>query len=86
MAAVPLVVNFEGDFVLQLVGVESASTMDQVAQAAAVHSVGRRVKPRTTGVLRVIRQDARAPFPRGQTVADAGLQPMETVVVFWDKQ
>jgi len=86
MAGVPLVVNFEGDFVLQLVGADSAFTMDQLAQAAAVHSLGRRVKPRSTGVLRVSRQDAREPLPRGQTVAAAGLQPMETVVVHWDKQ
>jgi toluene monooxygenase system protein B len=86
MTAIPLVVNFEGDFVLQLVGAESGFSMDQLAQAAAAHSVGRRVKPRTTGVLRVSRQDAPEPFPRGQTIADAGLQPMETVVVHWDKQ
>jgi len=85
MSAVPLVVNFEGDFVLQLVGVDSANTMDQVAQAAAAHSIGRRVKPRAGGVLRVSRQDAPEPFARAQSVADAGLQPMETVVVFWNK-
>lgn len=86
MSAIPLVVNFEGDFVLQLVPVDSSSTMDQLAQAAAVHSVNRRVKPRASGVLRVSRQDASEPLARAQTVAAAGLQPMETVVVYWDKQ
>jgi toluene monooxygenase system protein B len=85
MSVVPLVVNFEGDFVLQLVPVEAASTMDQVAQAAAVHSINRRVKARPGGVLRVSRQDAEMPFGRAQTVEEAGLRPMETVVVHWDK-
>lgn len=84
MSQVPLVVNFEGDFVLQLVGVDSAFTMDEVAKAAAVHSVGRRVKPRSEGVLRVRRQDDAEPFLRTQTVAQAGLEPMETVVVYWN--
>lgn len=85
MSQVPLVVNFEGDFVLQLVGVDSAFTMDEVASAAAVHSVGRRVKPRSEGILRVRRQDDTQPLSRTQTVAQAGLEPMETIVVFWNE-
>ncbi len=83
MAGIPLVVNFERDFVLQLVGVDSAFTMDEVAKAAAVHSVGRRVKPRPEGILRVRRQDEEQPFPRSQTVESAGLEPMETIIVYW---
>jgi hypothetical protein len=45
MALFPLTSNFEGDFVLQLVAVDTDNTMDEVAAAAAVHSVGRRVGP-----------------------------------------
>lgn len=86
MSAVPLVVNFEGDFVLQLVGVDSAFTMDEVADAAALHSVGRRVRPRSEGVLRVRRQDDEKPLERSKTVAQAGLEPMETVVVYWNER
>ena len=46
MALFPLTSSFEGDFVLQLVAVDSENTMDEVAAAAAVHSVGRRVRAR----------------------------------------
>lgn len=83
MASIPLVVNFEGDFVLQLVPVDGQFTMDEVAAAAAHHSVGRRVKPRSEGTLRVRRQDDETPFERSLTVSDAKLEEMETVVVFW---
>lgn len=84
MADVPLVVNFESDFVLQLVAVDDQSTMDALAEAAAVHSVNRRVKPRP-GILRVRRQDG-DPLPRDLTVSEAGLEHMETVVVYWQQQ
>jgi hypothetical protein len=53
----PLTSNFEGDFVLQLVAVDTENTMDEVA-AAAVHSVGRRVRARPGHILRVRRQGA----------------------------
>jgi toluene monooxygenase system protein B len=35
MALFPLCCNFEGDFVLQLVPVDTENTMDEVAAAAA---------------------------------------------------
>ncbi len=43
MAPFPIVSNFERDFVLLLVPVDDQNTMDEVAAAAAHHSVGRRV-------------------------------------------
>ena len=46
MALFPLTSNFQEDFVLQLVAVDTENNMDEVAAAAAVHSVGRRVKAR----------------------------------------
>ena len=55
MALFPLTSNFEGDFVLQLVPVDTEHTMDEVAAAAAVHSVGRRVRARPGHILRVRR-------------------------------
>jgi toluene monooxygenase system protein B len=82
MKNISLVVNFEGDFVLQLLQINDSLTMDQLAQAAAAHSVGRRVKPRP-GILRVRRQDCEDPLPREHTVAATGLQNMETIVVSW---
>ena len=83
MALFPLTSNFQEDFVLQLVPIDTDNTMDEFAAAAAVHSVGRRVKPRA-GVLRVRRQGASDPFPRNLKIGEAGLRPMECVEVFWE--
>jgi len=83
MALFPLTSNFQEDFVLQLVAVDTENSMDDVAAAAAVHSVGRRVKARP-GVLRVRRQGEVEPFPRDLKVADAGLRPMECVEIYWE--
>lgn len=83
-STVPLVVNFEGDFVLQLVPVESHFTMDQVAEAAAHHSLNRRVKPQPDRTLRVRIQDAGSPVERGTTVEAAGFQVMETIEVYYE--
>ena len=47
MALFPLTSNFEGDFVLQLVAVDTDNTMDEVAAAAAV--AGRLVDVRSFG-------------------------------------
>jgi toluene monooxygenase system protein B len=73
MALFPLTSNFEGDFVLQLVAVDTDNTMDEVAAAAAVHSVGRRVRARPGHILRVRRQGGRLLCAR--EVADSGSSP-----------
>ncbi|KAB2915531.1 MAG: toluene monooxygenase [Dechloromonas sp.] len=83
MALYPLTSNFEGDFVLQLLPVDTENTMDEVAAAAAVHSVGRRVRDRPGCILRVRRQDAQEFFPRTMKVAESGLKPTETVEIIW---
>ena len=84
MALFPVSSNFEGDFVLQLVAVDSEDTMDQVAAAAAVHSVGRRVKARPGGILRVRRQGEENFFPRTLKVSESGLKPTETIEIMWE--
>jgi toluene monooxygenase system protein B len=84
MTALPIVSNFESDFVLQLVEVEEADSMDSVAEKCAHHSIGRRVAPRPGTILRVRLQDADAPFPREQTVAGAGIAPMDTIEIFFE--
>lgn len=84
MALFPLTSNFEGDFVLQLVPVDTENTMDEVAAAAAVHSVGRRVRARPDCIMRVRRQDAKECFPRTMKVAESGLKPTETVEIIWE--
>ena len=84
MALFPLTSNFEGDFVLQLVAVDSENTMDEVAAAAAVHSVGRRVRARPDCILRVRRQDAKEFLPRNMKVSESGLKPTETIEIIWE--
>ena len=84
MAALPIVSNFESDFVLQLVEVDEEDSMDAVAQKCAHHSIGRRVAARPGTVLRVRLQDAEAPLPREQTVAGAGIAPMDTVEILFE--
>ena len=84
MALFPLTSNFEGDFVLQLVAVDSENTMDEVAAAAAVHSVGRRVRARPDCIMRVRRQDATEFLPRTMKVSESGLKPTETIEIIWE--
>ncbi|KAI5915837.1 MAG: toluene-4-monooxygenase system B family protein [Proteobacteria bacterium] len=83
MALFPLTSNFEGDFVLQLVPVDTENTMDEVAAAAAVHSVGRRVRDRPGHILRVRRHGGTEFLPRTLKVAEAGFKPTETVDIIW---
>ncbi|CAE6848335.1 MULTISPECIES: toluene-4-monooxygenase system B family protein [Burkholderiaceae] len=84
MALFPLSSNFEGDFVLQLLPVDTENTMDEVASAAAHHSVGRRVKARPGHILRVRRQGSKEFLPRAMKVEDAGLKPTECVEIIWE--
>jgi toluene monooxygenase system protein B len=84
MALFPLTSNFEGDFVLQLVAVDSENTMDEVAAAAAHHSVGRRVRARPGQILRVRRQGGEEFLPRTMRVSESGLKPTETVEIIWE--
>ncbi len=84
MALFPVTSNFEGDFVLQLVAVDTENTMDEVAAAAAHHSVNRRVADRPGHGLRVRRQGSKEPFPRNLKVSESGLKPMECIEVIWE--
>lgn len=80
MAAVPLVGLFEGDFVLQLIAVQDTDSMEQVAQALAVHVVNRRVAPRNAP-MRVVHNGTM--LDPDATVAEAGLQPTDYIEVVW---
>lgn len=84
MALFPLTSKFQGDFVLQVLPVDTENSMDQVAAAAAHHSVGRRVAPRAGHVMRVRRQGAAELLPRTKTVVEIGLLPMECIEVIWE--
>jgi len=85
MALFPLSSWFEGDFVLQLLPVDTENTMDEVAAAAAVHSLNRRVAPRPGKILRVRRHSTGEVLARDVKVKDAKLKPTEAIdVVFAD--
>lgn len=79
MALYPLISNFQHDFVLQLLAVDTENTMDEVAAAAAHHSVGRRVAPQPGKVIRVRRQGDSEFFPRDRKLGESGIKPMECV-------
>lgn len=79
MALFPVISNFQHDFVLQLVPVDTENTMDEVCAAAAHHSVGRRVAPQPGKVVRVRRQGGEAFFPRQARLRETDIRPMETL-------
>lgn len=79
MALFPVISNFQYDFVLQLVAVDTENSMDEVAAAAAHHSVGRRVAPRPDKVIRVRRQGSDLFFPRQARLSETGIKPMESL-------
>ena len=84
MALFPLNSNFQADFVVQLVPVDSEDTMDRVAEQCAHHSVNRRVRQQP-GVLRVRRHRTDEFFPRDMTVAESGLKPTEIIDVVYQQ-
>ena len=85
MALFPIHSNFERDFVIQLVPVDTEDTMDQVAEKCAYHSIGRRVKAQPDMVLRVRHHENGTVFPRDMKVADAGLRPTETLDIIFSE-
>jgi|TARA_R110002074_G_scaffold402194_1_gene604398 toluene monooxygenase system protein B len=86
MAAFPINSNFEGDFVTQLIPVDTGDTMDQVAEKCAYHSVGRRVAPQPDKIMRVRLHQTSETYPRDMKVSDAGWRPTETLdIIFADK-
>ncbi len=86
MAALPICLNFEGDFVLQLVEVDTEDTMDQVARKCAHHTVNRRVAPQPNKIMRVRLHGSDDCYPRDMKVSNADWRVTETVdVIFADK-
>ncbi|QYY29582.1 toluene-4-monooxygenase system B family protein [Cupriavidus pinatubonensis] len=79
MALFPVISNFQYDFVLQLVSVDTENSMDEVAAAAAHHSVGRRVAPQPGKVVRVRRQGGDQFYPRDARIGDTDIKPMESL-------
>ncbi|HGG60367.1 MAG TPA: toluene monooxygenase [Gammaproteobacteria bacterium] len=86
MALFPIHSNFERDFVIQLVPVDTEDTMDEVAEKCAHHSIDRRVRRQPGKVLRVRHHEKGTLFPRDMKVSEAGLRPTETLdILFMDE-
>lgn len=74
----PIVSHFRGDLLYGLTLIEDTATIDEVAQACAAHSVGRRVAPQDRPLEVVHRGRV---LDGGLTAAEAGLEPMTDVIV-----
>jgi len=77
---VPINAKFDNDFVTLLVLVLDTDTLEEAAIKVAHHVVGRRIRPRDTGL--VLRVDGK-PLPSSLSVAEAGISPLDTVQVGW---
>jgi len=84
MALLPISSKFEGDFVLKLVPVDTENTMDEVAAAAAGHSVGIHVAEQHGKVVRARAEGASEPFPRDMPLSQTGLGPTDTVEFYFE--
>jgi toluene monooxygenase system protein B len=83
MALFPIYGVFEGDFVPHLVAIDTENTMSQVAEAVAVHSVGRRVAVNPSGLYEAIVAGEAVSLERtfGEILAEKGLAPLDFVTV-----
>lgn len=82
MTQFPLIFNFQYDYGIKLVMVDTEDTMDEVARKSAYHAAGKLVKaPPPEAVLRVRVQGERSPLPRDLKVKDSGFVKMECVQI-----
>jgi toluene monooxygenase system protein B len=81
MAPVPVTTVFRDDFVVQLVAVEDTDTMDEVCEKVAYHVIGRRLPAREAPMRVEHNGQVLAP---DQTVAGAGIAPMDNIEVFYE--
>ncbi|WP_063057397.1 toluene-4-monooxygenase system B family protein [Nocardia sienata] len=85
MALFPISAKFDGDFVLKLVPVDTDDTIDEVAAAAAAHSVGIHVADQPGKVIRARAEGAAEPFPRDMKLSDTALEPTDTVEFYFSE-
>lgn len=80
MANFPLACNYQGDYGMKLLVVDTDDTMDDVVEKAKKALVGVVVKaPKPGDVLRVSRHGDREYLPRDLKVADANFVQLEAV-------
>ena len=84
MALIPIVQNLHDEFVLYVGMIDTEHTMDQVCEEVCKVNIAFD-KNRIDGQsLRVRRLGEEDPFPRNQTVADAGIAPMSSLEFFYE--
>ncbi|HSY25282.1 MAG TPA: toluene-4-monooxygenase system B family protein [Polyangiaceae bacterium] len=76
--AIPINALFGGDFVTLLVVVLSTDTMADVGRKVAANVVGKRVAPRRADMAVYYRDEL---VPSDRTVAQAGIAPLQFVLV-----
>jgi toluene monooxygenase system protein B len=76
--AVPINALFGSDFVTLLVVVLSTDTMADVSRKVAAHVIGKRIAPRRADMAVYYRDEL---VPRDSTVAQAGIAPLQFVLV-----
>jgi hypothetical protein len=84
VSTLPVMVNFENSYALTLMELDTALTMDRVAEFIAPHFIGRTQRPRPPEQkMRVRLQDGEA-LPPGLTVQQAGWVKFDVVEVFFE--
>ncbi len=84
MALFPIYGLFEGDFVPHLVAIDTDNSMAEVANAVAIHSVGRRVArdPAATGYEAEVKGHVVSLDKSfGQVMSEHGFAPLDFVTV-----
>ncbi|QNO27219.1 toluene monooxygenase [Sphingopyxis sp. OPL5] len=83
MALFPIYGVFEGDFVPHLVAIDTDNSMAEIADAVAIHSVGRRIKAKPGGTYEALIADEVVPLDRnfGEVMAEKGVAPLDFVTV-----
>lgn len=84
MAQIPVIQNLHEEFVLYIVMVDTAQTMDQICAKPVNIAFDRNRRPGK--VLRVRKLGADAPLPRDMTVAEAGIAPMTTLDLYYEDE
>lgn len=83
MAEFALALNYEGDYGMKLLMVDTTNTMEEVVRIASENLVGVLVPPPPPGTLMRIRRHGQSePLPPQMTIAEAGFISMETVDVY----
>jgi toluene monooxygenase system protein B len=83
MALFPIYGVVEGDFVPHLVAIDTDNSMAEVAEAVAVHSIGRRVQAKPGGTYEALVAGEVVSLDRnfGEVMAEKGIAPLDFVTV-----